>query len=111
MLSEEQIQAHRAAFGRIKYVTYNGVDLVFRKPKRVEVQQHAAKANSEAERHLADEQLAQMLVVQCGEATGVAAKPAFLALIEEYPYVAQCKAVGTAIAVLTGVVQDEEAKL
>lgn len=110
MLSDETIEAHKQAFGRVKYVVYNGVDLVFRKPKRIEVQQHAAKTNVESERHLADEQLAQLLVVQCGEATGPAAKVAFLALLDEYPYLSQSKQVGTAIAVLTGVLQDEAAK-
>lgn len=111
MLSEEKVAELRAQYGRVQYVTYNGVDLVFRKPSRVEVDMHAVKVDAGgAEKAQADNQLAQLIVVLCGTAEGPAAKEPFLALLNEYPYICRCVAVGTALSVLTGVIQDETLK-
>lgn len=109
-ISEEQIEALRKQYSRIKYVNYNGVELVFRKPHRHECQDHAMKLENPAQKIVADEQLAQLLVVQCGPAEGIKAKEAFLALLDDFPYLVRNEAVGSALAKLTGVVQDEEAK-
>lgn len=112
MIKDDELAELEKLHGRIKHVTYNGTDLVFRKPKRVEVQQHSAKLASDnpTEKAVADEQLAQLLVVRCGDAKGAKAKEAFLALLEDYPYAVRNAAVGGALAKLTGVVQDDEAK-
>ncbi len=111
-LSEEQIEGMRRQFGRIKHVLYNGVELVFRKPKRVEVKAHRMKSHSDnaAEKADADEQLAQLLVEHCNGASGQGAKQAFLDLLEEYPYAVSCREIGSALSNLTGVVQDAEVK-
>jgi hypothetical protein len=95
----------------IKVVEYNGIDLVFRRPQRHECREHLMKLEGDpAEKIAADEQLAQLLIVVCGDAEGPAAKIAFLALLDEYPYLTRCKDVAGALARLTGAVQDEAVK-
>ena len=102
-LTVEQVDAMRAAHGRVKHIVYNGHDIVFRKPKRFEVQQHAMKLEEPAQRPFADEQLAQLLVVY-------PSREKFIELLEEYPYLIRNDQIGGALAKLTGLVQDEEAK-
>lgn len=110
-LSEEQLNAHRAKHGRIKHVEYNGVDLVFRKPSRAEVKIHQRARENPQEKTDADEHLAQALVIQCGKAVGGdLAREAFLQLLDEYPYACESQAIGHAIAKLSGLMLDEEAK-
>jgi hypothetical protein len=111
MLSEERLMALEAEHKKIKHVVYNGVDLVFRKPKRSECREHAAKLEDPAQKPDADDQLAQQIIVQCGIAEGpMNARAAFLALLDEYPYLTKSAAVGNALGKLTGVLQDEDAK-
>lgn len=111
-MTDEQLAGLQAKHGRIKHVIYNGTDLVFRKPKRVECQMHAAKLEAGGpEKASADEQLAQLLIVVCGEKQDTEAKRAFLDLLDEYPYLVRNEKVGGALAKLTGVTQDDEAKI
>ncbi len=109
-ITEEHLAELGRQHGRVKHVVYNGVDLVFRKPKRVECQQHAAKLESPAEKVVADEQLAQLLIVECGDKSGPEAKVAFLALLDDFPYLTKNPKIGGALAKLTGVVEEEEVK-
>lgn len=109
-LTEEQIEGMRRQYGRIKHLTYNGVELVFRKPKPVEVEQHAAKLDNPAEKPHADNQLAQLLVVWCNGKADAAARDALLELRREYPYAIRNEKIGGALAKLTGIVEDEEVK-
>lgn len=109
-ITEEHLAELQKQHGRVKHVVYNGVDLVFRRPKRVECQQHAVKLDNPQEKAVADEQLAQLLVVQCGEKVGPDAKVSFLALLDEYPYLTKNPKIGGALAKLTGVVEEEEVK-
>ncbi len=112
MLSEETIEALKATHGRVKYVVYNGVDLVFRKPKRAECQAYMIKREGGgAEKVAADEQLAQVIVVHCNGATEIKdARIAFLALLDDYPLLVNEKSVGGAIGQLAGIVQDDDLK-
>jgi hypothetical protein len=114
MLSEEEVAALKALYGRAKYVTFNGVDLVFRKPKRTECQSFMMKREaSPAEKVAADEQLAQQLIVVCGTTKGpdlVKVREAFKALLEDWPLLVNEKGVGSALSQLVGLTQDEEAK-
>lgn len=111
MVSEEKAAEFVSKYGRVKVVSYNGTDLVFRKPTRAECDQHAVKIDEGGMQKVqADNQLAQLLVVKCGEAEEQPAREAFLLLLEEYPYLCRSAAVGGALSRLTGVVQDEEAK-
>ena len=109
-ITDEYLADLERAHGRIKHVVYNGVDLVFRKPKRHECKDHAIKLENPQSKVDADEQLAQLLVVRCGDAEGKEARQAFLSLLDDYPYLARNEAVGGALAKLTGVVQDADAK-
>lgn len=111
MLSDEQIAALTSKHGRIEYVSYNGVDLVLRKPKRNECQQYMIKREAGgAEKVTADEQLAQLLIVRCGTEEDAKAKPAFLALLDEWPLLCNEASVAGALGRLAGVVQTDALK-
>lgn len=112
MLSEEELVALKAQHGRIKYVVYNGVDLVFRKPKRAECQAYMMKREDGGSAKVAaDEQLAQQIVVRCGDETdALKCRQAFLALLEEYPLLVNERSVGGAIGQLAGITQDDDLK-
>jgi hypothetical protein len=112
-MTPEKLAQLEATHKRIKHVVYNGTDLVFRKPTRTECQQHRAAGLSDdtSVKAGADEQLAQLTIVVCGKAEGVpAARVAFLALLEEWPYLVNEKSVGRALSQLTGVTQDDGVK-
>lgn len=110
-ITEEFLDQARVKYGRVKHVVYNGVDIVMRKPKRVECQEHAARSDDPQQKFTADEQLCQTLMVACGEATDVAgARAAFTALLEDYPYAVKSKEIGTALLKLIGILQDDEGK-
>ena len=110
-ITDDHVEELRKTHGRIRHVVYNGTDLVFRKPKRIECQNHAMKIEEGgAQKATADEQLAQLLIVHCGGTEGPDAKKAFLDLLEDYPYAVRNAAVGTALGELTGVVQEQDVK-
>lgn len=113
-ITEEHLADLEREHGRIKHVVYNGIDLVFRKPKRPECQAYISKAQGDNphEKAAADDQLAQLLVVHCGDVASPIAevKKAFLNLLDDYPLAARSGIVGGALARLTGAVQDENAK-
>ncbi len=112
MLSDETIEKLTATHGRIKYVVYNGVDLVFRKPKRTECQAFMMKREEGgASKIAADEQLAQQLIVRVGDiAELLPVRAAFLALLEEWPLLVSEKSVGNALGQLAGIIQSDELK-
>lgn len=110
-ITEEQLTALEQAHGKIKHVEYNGHDIVFRKPKRVEVTEHATKLERGGPEKIgADEHLAKQIVVHCDGEEGTAARFALVALIEEFPYLARNEKIGMAIGKLVGVVEDLDAK-
>lgn len=111
-ITEQQLSELQAKHGRIKHVSYNGVDIVFRKPRRVEVQQHRAKLHTDDpnEKSIADEQLAILTVEYCNGKAGPDSKQALNALADDFPYLFAEKSIGDAIAVLSGIKQDETLK-
>jgi hypothetical protein len=110
MIPAADLKALTERYGRIKHVTYNGNDLVFRKPSRAEVQQHRKNANG-ADKESADEQLSQVLIVRVNGITEPeSAREAFLNLLDEWPYLTASPDVGRAVCVLSGLVQDESLK-
>jgi len=113
-ISADHLAQLTQRYRRVKHVRYNGHDLVFRKPSRLEIQAHREQQSSDnrGERVRADEDLQRVLIVQVD---GVADDPgavraAYNDLLDDYPYLANEKAVGIAVAQLTGVVQDEAEK-
>lgn len=112
MLSDEDLEAMRNEHGRIKHVVYNGVDIVLRAPKPVEIDMHAlASDKGGAEKVGADKLLCQQLVVHCNGVTGAKeARLAFVELQKRFGYIHKSAKVGGALAQLTGVVEDEELK-
>lgn len=110
-ISEDQLLELAKTYGRVKHVVYNGVDLVFRKPKRAECQQYMMKREEGgASKIAADEQLAQFIIVRCGNAEGSDARKAFNDLLEDWPLLANEASVAQALGKLAGVVQDESVK-
>lgn len=110
-ISEEKLAQLKTAFGRIEYTRYNGTDLVFRQPKRSEVQEHAVKDESgPAQKAVADVQLAQQIIIYCGGGEGLQARENFLAFLDLYPYCYRSLKIGRAISRLTGIVEEESEK-
>jgi len=111
VITPEQIEQATAKHGRVKVVQYNGHEMIFRKPSRPECKDYARKMNDESTKNDADEQLAQILIVNFdGETDPVRARIAFNAMLDEYPLAANSKAIGGAVSRLAGVVQDDDAK-
>ena len=111
-ISDDHLRELEAKYGKVRLVVYNGHELVFRKPKRVEIKQHRIKNQSEApeERASADEFLAQVLIEHVDGVEGQPCKQKFLDLLEDFPYLASNKDVARAMSVLSGALQDTEGK-
>lgn len=110
-VSEETLAQLTATHGRVKVVSYNGHELVFRKPKRAEVRMHAQALDDPQRKAGADEELAQLLIVAYdGVADARKARDAWNDLLDDFPYAASSKPIGGAIAQLTGVVEDIDLK-
>lgn len=103
MLPQDQIDALRAKHGRVKCVTYNGQDFVFRKPTRMEVIQYRQEIDDPGQKLGADEKFATTLVVH-------PTRDAFASFCEEWPYAPQSTKISASIAQLSGLTEDEEAK-
>lgn len=111
MIDEAKLDALRATHKRIKYVRYNGHDLVFRGPTRLEAKEYKRKAGDEQTKDDADEQLANALLVQFDDNTDMTkARLSFLAMLDVFPFAATSKEIGRALLQLTGVTQDDELK-
>jgi hypothetical protein len=112
MITDERLTELRAQYGRIKHVTHNGVDLVFRQPSPEECDQHAvACEEGGAQKAFADRLMTQQTIVFCGTADGPdRAREAYRDFLKKYPYAWRSAGIGGAMARLTGVVQDEAEK-
>lgn len=109
-ISEQQVSELAAKYGRVKHVTYQGVDIVFRKPSRAECRQYVMARDNPQEKASADEALANMICVHCNGAAGGEAHKAFLDLLEDWPMAANSPKIGTALLELTGITESVEAK-
>lgn len=112
-IADSQLKELEEKYKRVKLVIYNGHELVFRKPLRTEIKQHRIKngGDSAEEKAAADEQLAQLTLVHLdGQEEPVQTRKAFLALLDEWPYLCANKDVGRALSILSGVIQEETVK-
>jgi len=98
MLSEDDLNQLRDTHGRIAHCVYNGIDLVFRKPTRVEIQMFRSATGEER-----DEELARKIIVH-------PPREAFATLIADYPMLVNNAKVVRAMGIATGVVEETEAK-
>jgi hypothetical protein len=103
MLTDDEIDALRLKHGRIKHLTYNGLEMVFAKPTRAQIQMHASALEDPQRKPFADEELARLLVK-------VPDRETFNRFVEEYPYAVKSRAIGTALNQLVGLIEDDEAK-
>lgn len=109
-ITEDHLRGLAKLHRRVKHVTYNGHDLVFRAPTRVECQMHR-QASRERGPEEADEDMAICTIVQIDDVTDSSKLRAlFLDLLEEFPFLVHEKSVGGALAELTGVKQASELK-
>lgn len=109
-ITEEHLRELARTHKRVKHVAYNGHDLVFRRPTRVECQMHRSTTR-ESGAEEADEQLAAITIVQVDDVTdSTQVRASFQALLDDWPYMVHEKSVGGALAELTGVKQDAELK-
>jgi hypothetical protein len=110
MLTEEQLEAARAKYGKIGVIEYGGHQLVFRRPTRENVRDYRRKMDSPSEKPDGLDQLAQVSMIAFdGEEDITRARVAFLGFLDEYPlFTGSAKALSV-FNVLTGLVEEEEA--
>lgn len=109
-ITEEHLRDLAKLHRRVKHVSYNGHDLVFRAPTRVECQMHRQTSRERGSEE-ADEELAQCTIVQIDDVTDPSKlRGIFLDLLEEFPFMVHEKSVGGSLAELTGVKQASELK-
>ena len=111
MLSEEQLDALKLACGKIAVVAYNGHEIVFRRPTRVQCGEYRREREDPQARADAVEHLAQKaLVAFDGELDANRARIAYTTqFLEDYPLFANYPPVMAALSYLTGMVEEEEA--
>lgn len=109
-ISDEHRSELERKYGRIKVVTFNGHELVFRKPMSKEARQHAHDMENPQAKIHADDNLAMFTIVAVDGGDEASARKAFGALKEEWPYLVRSQKVGQVIGQLIGVVEDEDLK-
>lgn len=111
MLTEEQLQELEKRHQKISVVRFNGHEIVFKKPSRVNCAEYRRMRESPAEKANATEQLAQVcLAAFDGETDANRARVAYTnVFLEEYPLFASTNDALAAISWLAGMVEDEAA--
>ena len=108
-LTEEQLEALRAANTKIAIVDWNGHQLVFRRPTRDECHAYRVAQESPHEKADANERLCQFTIVAFDtDANVTGARTAFLAFLVEAPMFGNTARVKLALAALMGLVEEED---
>lgn len=109
MLTEEQLEAFRARYGKIGIVDYGGHRLVFRKPSRIDVRDYRRKMDSPQEKPDGLDQLANIMICAFDEEQEPqAARAHFLSFLDEYPLFTSSGKALTVLNILSGLVEQEE---
>jgi hypothetical protein len=111
MLTEEQLETLRLKYGKIGIVTYNGHQVVFRKPSRDDCREYRRMKESAVERGDAIESLAQKaLCAFDGEQDVNRARTYYTTVfLEEFPMFANTGNVVAILSALSGMVEEADA--
>ena len=111
MLSEEQLEALKLQYQKIAVISYNGHQIVFRRPTRLQCGEYRREREDPQARADAVEHLAQKaLVAFDGEMDANRARTTYTAsFLEEFPLFANYPPVMAALSYLTGMVEEEDA--
>jgi hypothetical protein len=112
MIPEEQLAALAAKYPRMKVVRYNGHDLVFRSPTKLDMRPWQIAMQDPSQKPFADDALAQKIVacVDGVDGPAEAVRSAYNALTDLYPLLVNSTGVQDAIAKLTGIVEEDAEK-
>jgi hypothetical protein len=110
-LSDAQLDELKLKHGKIAVIDYEGHQVVFRKPTRDNVREYRRQRESDSEKHLAMESLAQFtLVAFDGETDVNKARTLYTSVfLEEFPFFVNVPRVMGALSILGGMVESEEA--
>lgn len=111
MLSDAELESLKQKYGKIAVIDYESHQIVFRKPTRDNVREYRRQRESDTEKHLAMESLAQFtLVALDGELDTIKARTAYTdVFLDEFPFFVNVPRVMGALSVLGGMVEMEEA--
>jgi hypothetical protein len=111
VLDDQGLDALRVKYGKIAIVDWDGHQLVFKRPTREHMRDYRRKRESPSEKHDALEQLEQFIIVAFdGETDPNKARMAFTGkFLEEYPGASSSGKISSAVSVLSGIVEEEEA--
>ncbi len=112
MLDEAALDGLKLKYQKVGVYSYNGHQLVFRKPTRDDAREYRRERESQGEKHEATEHLAQrVLVALDGELDVIKARTAYTSIfLEEFPFFASIPEVQALLGWLGGLVEDEEAE-
>ncbi len=111
MLDEAGIKALEKTHKKVGVIDWDGHQLVFRRPSRVDTREYNRKQDSPAEKPDALDQLAQVtLVAFDGETDPIRARTLFNVFLDDYPMFCNAPRVANLMGALGGAMEAEEAK-
>ena len=112
MLNDAQLDELKLKFQKIAVIDYNGHQIVFRRPTREHAREYRRMRESESEKHIAMESLAQQtLIAFDGDVEANSARTKYtLTFLEEFPLFVNVPRVVVALSALAGMVEEEDAK-
>lgn len=112
MLNDAQLDELKLKFQKIAVIDYNGHQIVFRRPTREHTREYRRMRESDAEKHLAMESLAQQtLAAYDGDTDPNSARTKYTAIfLEEFPLFVNVPKVTAALSALAGMVEEEDEK-
>ena len=111
MLTDAQLDDLRLKYGKIGVIDAEGHQIVFRKPTRDNAREYRRQRESETEKHLAMESLAQLTIVAFdGELDVNKARTIYTSsFLDEFPFFINRPSVMGTLSVLGGMVESEDA--
>jgi hypothetical protein len=110
VLDDTQIESLQVKFRKVGVVSWEGHQILFRKPQRAEWHEYLRRKDTRGESHTALEQLTQQTIVAFdGETDVTKARVTYSNIfLEECPGFANAPEVSAILAVLAGTAQEEE---
>lgn len=109
-LSEAQLEELQGKYGKIGCVEFSGHQIVFKKPTRDQCNNYRRMRESDAEKHMANELLAQAMIVAFdGETDANKARTIYTGtFLEDFPLFVSSGKAQSVIGALSGLVEDED---